>query len=404
MADTIKTLNDRLERTRRDNPGQLQRSNSAGPVGILDFTLKTATGLPSNGRFRVIAYYQEQTSQTEVKQGPELVCNMNTSFRVADENTPVRIEIIQQGFNESLFWQRDFTFLEICGPNDQFLDRTNQSRKSLDLSSDDPNVRVSVDFVYRVNPEARRAFMQRRDEQELRENVALMRQVRDFITQIKQPFGFLQYNVQQVDNALHRKAQENLAREVEEEKKGDNRWHAQEKKAEQVLDSYAVKIAQALRKDVQVQQSNDIAWLWVLNGALWTYFLLSVFASFTRPDFLSFTAIVLAFMAISLPELQGRRTFRIVTAYMAVTFIYDLLWLLLLRDSDAEDAELGGNGLLVQWIASLCMMVSFFFRVVVIAVFWKVSLNYTVLVKNNAHTEGDDLENIISRYGSNYRV
>lgn len=172
-----------------------------------------------------------------------MVCNINTSFRIADENAPVRIEIIQQGFSESLFWQRDLTFLEICGPNDQFLDRTNQSRKSLDLSSDDPNVRVSVDFVYRVNPEARRAFMQRRDEQELRDNVALMRQVRDFITQIKQPFGFLQYNVQQVDNALHRKAQENLAREVDEEKKGDNRWHAQEKKAEQVLDSYAVKIA-----------------------------------------------------------------------------------------------------------------------------------------------------------------
>ena len=94
------------------------------------------------------------------------------------------------------------------------------------------------------------------------------------------------------------------------------------------------------------------------------------------------TAIVLAFMSISLPELQGRRTFRIVTAYMVVTFVYDALFLLLLRDSDAEEAENGGTGQLIRWIGSLCMMISFLFRIVVIAVFWKVSLNYTKVIKN----------------------
>lgn len=77
-----------------------------------------------------------------------------------------------------------------------------------------------------------------------------MKQVRDFITQIKQPFGFLQFNVQQQHDKIHKREEEILRIEMLEEEKGDNKWHDKEKKAEAVIDTYAVKIAQALRKDV----------------------------------------------------------------------------------------------------------------------------------------------------------
>lgn len=59
---------------------------------------------------------------------------------------------------------------------------------------------------------------------------------------------------------------------------------------------------------------------------------------------MSLTAITLGFMAINYPERTGRRTFRIVVAYLFTTFVYDLIWLFILRSSDAEDAENAGRG------------------------------------------------------------
>jgi hypothetical protein len=121
-----------------------------------------------------------------------------------------------------------------------------------------------------------------------------------------------------------------------------------------------------------------------------------------RPDFLSLTCIALAFVAISMPELQGRRSFRIVTAYLAVTFVYDFIWLLLIRDSEAEDAENGGLGGFIRGIGSLCMIISFFFRIIVFSVFWKVSLNYVKTVKGSTE-EPDDFEAIMNKYSANSR-
>lgn len=66
-----------------------------------------------------------------------------------------------------------------------------------------------------------------------------------------------------------------------------------------------------------------------------------------------------------------------VTAFLCITFVYDLLWLFILRDTGSEDAENAGRGQLIRWFAALNMWLSFFFRIVVIAIFWKVSLHYT---------------------------
>lgn len=176
-----------------------------------------------------------------------------------------------------------------------------------------------------------------------------------------------------------------LSKEKIEEEKGDNKWHTQEKAAERQFDDYALKVANIIGPKVnapQLQSVSGIDWLKVLNGCLWTYFLLAVFSSFMRSDFLSLTCIALAFMAISMPELHGRRTFRIITAYLVVTFVYDFIWMLLFRDSEAEDAENGGTGGFIRGFGSLCMVLSFFFRIAVFFVFWKVSLNYTKIFRD----------------------
>ena len=89
-------------------------------------------------------------------------------------------------------------------------------------------------------------------------------------------------------------------------------------------------------------------------------------------------------MATNEPLRFGRKVFRIVVALLATTFIYDLLWLFLLRNSQAEDAENGGQGGFIRGFCTMMAYLSFFFRIVVIAVFWKVSLNYSKIIRQPA--------------------
>jgi hypothetical protein len=96
---------------------------------------------------------------------------------------------------------------------------------------------------------------------------------------------------------------------------------------------------------------------------------------------MSLTALCLAFLTVHFHEMTSRRVFRLVVLLLCATFIYDLLWLTLFRDSDAEAAEFAGKGTLIRWFATLNCWLSFFFRIVVIAVFWKVSLNYSRIIK-----------------------
>ena len=136
-------------------------------------------------------------------------------------------------------------------------------------------------------------------------------------------------------------------------------------------------------------------WAQVLEVVLWIYLVLTILSSLIRPDFMSLTTIALGLLAVNDPFRFGRRVFRIVTAMIATTFIYDLIWLFWLRSSDAETFEdAGSSGL--YWIRSFSMIVayiSFFFRIIVIAVFWKVSLNYMSFMKGrDQRGSSNDLE------------
>ena len=150
-----------------------------------------------------------------------------------------------------------------------------------------------------------------------------------------------------------------------------------------------------------MDNADHIHWDKALLGSLYVYLLLTVFSSLARPDFMNLTAICLAFLVTTFPMQHGRRTFRMVTAMMAVTFIYDLLWLFILRSGDADDAENAGRGQLLRWFVMLNCWLSFFFRIAVIAIFWKVSLHYTQVVKRQAGIVEDDnqaLDRIMMKY------
>lgn len=225
------------------------------------------------------------------------------------------------------------------------------------------------------------------------ENVTLISQVRVFIEQLSQPFGFLQ-SKKTPTSAVFAASGDRDRKEVEEEQNGDvnGNLHQLEKNAESRFDDYALKVNAIVGKQLKqtpVYNADDIEWAQILNGCLWTYFLLTCFSSLMRPDFMSLTCIGIAFLSINEPIRYGRRVFRAVVAMLLTTFVYDALWLLWLRSSSAEEIENGGNGWFIRWFSSLNAYLSFFFRIIVIAVFWKVSLNYRKIIKTKAVNASD---------------
>ena len=61
------------------------------------------------------------------------------------------------------------------------------------------------------------------------------------------------------------------------------------------------------------------------------------FAMFYRPDFMSMTAVSLGIYAVTNPNVFKRKTFRMLVAFMMISFIYDIVFLIFVHDSDADD-------------------------------------------------------------------
>lgn len=58
-----------------------------------------------------------------------------------------------------------------------------------------------------------------------------------------------------------------------------------------------------------------------------------------RPDFLSLVIITLGFFALECPNYVSRKAFRMLVLMALITFVYDLLFLFIIRDVEAEDME-----------------------------------------------------------------
>ena len=80
-------------------------------------------------------------------------------------------------------------------------------------------------------------------------------------------------------------------------------------------------------------------WAELTKAALLVYFGLTMLSMIARPDFLSLVVITLGIFAMECPNYITRRTFRMLVGLALLTFVYDLVFLLFIRDVQAEDME-----------------------------------------------------------------
>jgi hypothetical protein len=58
---------------------------------------------------------------------------------------------------------------------------------------------------------------------------------------------------------------------------------------------------------------------------------------FYRPDFMSITAVTIGIYAVMEPHGIKRTHFRMLVIFLFISFVYDLIFLIFIHDSDAED-------------------------------------------------------------------
>ena len=87
---------------------------------------------------------------------------------------------------------------------------------------------------------------------------------------------------------------------------------------------------------------------------------------------MSLTAIAMGIYAVELPQYFRRYMFRLLVAFLFITFIYDIDDLFFIHDSNADAEADGGVQSNVRLFSKLFTYLSLLFRPIVIVVFWKV--------------------------------
>ena len=119
------------------------------------------------------------------------------------------------------------------------------------------------------------------------------------------------------------------------------------------------------------------------------YFGLTMISMLARPDFLSLAVVALGIFAMECPQYITRRAFRMLVGLALLTFIYDLLFLLFLRDVQAEDMEFQGMQVNVRRFAYLFVWLSLLFRPVIVVLLWKASRDFRGIVRGKSEASND---------------
>jgi len=131
---------------------------------------------------------------------------------------------------------------------------------------------------------------------------------------------------------------------------------------------------------------------------------------FTRPDFLSLVIVSLGYFSLECSAYISRRVFRMLVLFAIVSFLYDLIFLLFIRDVQAEDMEFQEMQVNVRRFAYMFVWLSFLFRPVVIIILWKDSREFRKIIRSKtvansaeqerADTQELELARIMASYGN----
>ena len=122
-----------------------------------------------------------------------------------------------------------------------------------------------------------------------------------------------------------------------------------------------------------------VPWFTLTKIVLGLYTILTCFVLFFRTDFLNLTVCTSAIYMILNTDKIKRWTFRALVLGIFLSLLYDLFWFMM--QDVSNDTSDGGLQKTVKNFPLMMSYFSFFFRIIVALVFWKDSLDFNRIIK-----------------------
>ena len=122
---------------------------------------------------------------------------------------------------------------------------------------------------------------------------------------------------------------------------------------------------------------------------------------FKRPAFVNITVAALALYVLDNPQNISRQTFRGLVLLLVLSWAYDFIWLFFIDASvSEEDEEDGGNEYKLRRFIRLLSYIALMFKVILVLVFWKDSLDFRNIIKGKESEEKteDEVDDILAQF------
>jgi len=141
--------------------------------------------------------------------------------------------------------------------------------------------------------------------------------------------------------------------------------------------------------DVQARKrgipgSEAVPWANITKYALLIYLVVTCFSCYYRADFMSLTTIALGIYSVELPHFFRRYVFRLLVAFIFITFVYDFIHLFFIHDSREDDEADGGLQSTVRTFSYFFAWISFLLRPIILVIFWKDSLDFMKIIRQQS--------------------
>lgn len=135
-------------------------------------------------------------------------------------------------------------------------------------------------------------------------------------------------------------------------------------------------------RDTLKSYDMNLEWFELTMVVTWIQLVLVLLCMLKRPCFLSLVVCLLAIYVLHFPSSITRKTFRGLVAALAFSWAYDFFYFFFLQGSAAaEDEEDGGAEYKLRRFTNLVSFISLLFKVIVIAIFWKDSIDFRRIIR-----------------------
>lgn len=125
---------------------------------------------------------------------------------------------------------------------------------------------------------------------------------------------------------------------------------------------------------------NHVPWFTLTKIVLGIYTMLTCSVLFFRTDFVNLTVCTSAIYMILNTDKIKKWTFKCLVLGIFLSLLYDIFWFVMIQDYNSDQTD-GGLQKGIRNFSLTVSYFSFFFRIIVALVFWKDSLDFTRIIK-----------------------